>query len=280
MEIGYIKREELEMFLDFLLPESVTAIMAGEPLTVLGVVEDQTAVAALAGYLDGMTYKITSLYVAPEYRRQGKGRKLLETLWDFFQKSEDVEGMEISFTVTDEEHRTLQIFCEHMGFRQLDDRGETLYRFKLTQVADSPLFKGVSGKVESIRAFAELDQELLLQAQKEVRLQNIPLSEEGLVGEGVDQNLSYAYLEQGEVTGFVVFDHSLAGWLTLSGVWMKNGRGNIIPILLRHAFGSAREHYPEETMMAVQAVNGESTALVNSILPEAEPFSFTYVKEW
>lgn len=71
MEIGVVIPGEPGVFASLLLPETVQQLQAGEPVTALGLTEGRLAVGAAAGYLVGQMFQVTSLYVAPDYRRQG-----------------------------------------------------------------------------------------------------------------------------------------------------------------------------------------------------------------
>ena len=71
MTLGYISIEQLPVFSPFMDPQVVTALKEGEPITALGIVKGETACGALAGYIDEEHFQITSLYVAPAFRRQG-----------------------------------------------------------------------------------------------------------------------------------------------------------------------------------------------------------------
>lgn len=276
MKIGYIGKEQLDTFSTLLLPQIVDAIRKGEPVTTLGAVKDKVAVGAVAGYLEDSVYKIISLYVAPNYRRQGTAGKLLEKLEEFLLINTGAAAMEISFTVTEQEHHQLKPFCEKLGFEEEEQQGETLYTFTLAQAAASPLFKTGENPDSRILPFSQISEELLREAQREAMLLDVPLPEAGLLGGEVDRELSHALVDEGKLAGCVVFDRSLANLPTLACVWTNKAEAAVFPALLRRAFQSASKRYGEETVMAVQSVNSASAALIQNILPQASPFSFTY----
>lgn len=280
MEIGYIGKEQLDTFSTLFLPQIVDAIIKGEPVTALGAVKDKVAVGAVAGYLEDSVYKIISLYVAPDYRRQGVARKLLEKLEEFLLTDKNITAMEINYTVTEQEHSELKPFCEKLGFEEEEQKGETLYTFTLAQAAASPLFKAGEKSNSHILPFRQLSEKLLREAQREAVLLDVPVPEAGLLGGEVDRDLSHALVDEGRIVGCVVFDRSLANLPTLACVWTNKAEAVVLPALLKRAFQSASERYSEETVMAVQAVNPASAALLQNILPQASPFSFTYRRVW
>ena len=84
MQVGLVEQEGLASFLPLLLPEVVAEIASGRPVLVLGLTdglpEKRVACGAAAGWLQGRSFILRSLYVAPQHRRWGGGRLLVETL--------------------------------------------------------------------------------------------------------------------------------------------------------------------------------------------------------
>lgn len=138
MEIGYLTPRNLSVFRPLLLPETARALEQGEPLAALGLTEGRVALGAAAGYLTGRRFRVTSFYVAPDYRRRGGGRLLIEKLVRLCRHRAD--SLELRFTATEEEHNALPPFLESMGFLEEDDHGENLYQVKLKQAARADFF--------------------------------------------------------------------------------------------------------------------------------------------
>lgn len=274
MEIGVLSRENYGVFCSLLLPEVANALSAGEPVTALALTQDDVAVGALAGYLDHQHFQIQSLYVAPDYRRCGGGRMLLETL--FHALDGYASGVEISFTVTKEEHKTLLPFLEVMGFEREPDYGETLYLTSLGAVTATPFFASSGNKTGT--PFSELSVGTLSLMSKTALTAAAPIPEGGLRADTVDRECSIAYINGGKLDAYVVFDTSWPGGLTLSAVWSRSKDPAVLPKLLRSAVARVREKYPPETAIAVQAVNSASAALIQTLLPEAEVVSHTYYR--
>ena len=70
MQLGIIANDDMWAFEPLLLPQAVEALHRGEPLTVMGIMQEDTACGALAGYVADGCFHVVSLYVAPGYRRQ------------------------------------------------------------------------------------------------------------------------------------------------------------------------------------------------------------------
>ena len=121
MELGYINSEQMQYFKNLLLPQTVEAIENGESITALGIVKDSIACGAIAGFITEGKFYIDSLYVAPGYRRQGAGRMLLEAVMNLLEEEDMVNGVEIRYTVTEEEHKTIAPFLEAMEFVKEED---------------------------------------------------------------------------------------------------------------------------------------------------------------
>ena len=130
MKLGYTTSEHLPHFASLMLPEAVQALERGEPLVALGLTEQTVACGALAGYLEGSRFQIISLFVAPDYRRRGGGRLLVETLLELLADNGQAAGVELSYTDTAPDHQSLAPFLEALGFCQENDRGENIFLTK------------------------------------------------------------------------------------------------------------------------------------------------------
>ena len=274
MNIGILPPGDAGVFQSLLLPETARALAAGEPVTALALTRNDVAIGAVAGYLENDCFQISSLYVAPDYRRCGGGRMLLEELRELLEGH--ATGMEISFTVTREEHQTLLPFLEVMGFEREEDRGETLYLTTLGAAAATPFF-ATAGKTAGT-PLSELNDGALSLLNKAAMAAGAPVPEGGLLAKTVERKISLVRMNGSKPEAYVVFDTAWSGGLTLSAVWSGSKDPSVLPLLLRSAVTRARENYPLETKVAVQAVNPVSAALIRKLLPEAEVISHTYYR--
>lgn len=272
MRIGVLPQGDPGVFRSLLLPEVANAQAAGESVTALGLTQGDVAIGAVAGYLEDGRYQIASLYVAPDYRRCGGGRMLLEGLFDVL--GGYALGVEISFTVTKEEHETLIPFLESVGFEREPDHGKTLYRTTLGEAVKPTIF-AVGGKKIGT-PFSQLDQAAMSALKKTASVNSAPVPEHGLFAKSVDMDLSMVCLNGSAVEAFLVFEIAGSGGLRLSALWSGSKNPALLPGLLRTAVTAAREKYPPETYIVVQAVNDASAALVRALLPGAKVVSHTY----
>ena len=276
MDLGYISAEQLPLFSLFLVPQVVEAMKCEEPITALGIAKDKVACGALAGYIDEEYFRIVSLYVAPDYRRQGGATTLLDGLKRILFKYSDIEKIVIDYTVTHEEHEMITSFLIAYGFNEESDDGITLYRFPLEKILHSPLFTSTVGESDHIMSFSQISDIVLRTAEKTASVQDVPLPEASLTSNEIEKELSHAYIKNGEIEAFVVFDHSYGDMLTLSCAWVDEAHPSILAVLLRKAIQRAKDLYPADTIIVVQAIHKSSANLILSLVPEAERFSFTY----
>ena len=143
MDIGFLPREDPGVFRTLLLPETADALAAGEAVTALGLTENGLALGAAAGYLTGDRFHVSSLYVAPAFRRRGGGALLLDTLQVLAVPYSG--GLECAFTVTQPDHQTLIPFLEREGFFPEALADAALYRTTLGEIAQVPFFAGAEG---------------------------------------------------------------------------------------------------------------------------------------
>ena len=275
MTLGYISIEQLPVFSPFMDPQVVAALKEGEPITALGIVKGETACGALAGYIDEEHFQITSLYVAPAFRRQGGATMMLNGLKRILYEYSSIEKIMIDYTVTHEEHETLMPFLDASDFTTEQNDGLTLYRFPLEKVLHSPLFTASTLESSHLLAFSRISDDLLMTAQKTASVQDVPLPEVPLTSNELDRELSHAYIKNGEIEAFITFDHSYGNMLTLSCAWVDKAQPAILAALLRKSLQRANELYSPDTMIAVQPVNEASAKLIHNLVPDAECISFT-----
>lgn len=274
MEIGVLTREVLPVFSTLLLPEAAAQLEADEPLLALGLTEDNIACGALAGRIERDLFAITSLFVAPDYRRRGGGTLLLRALAGVL-RAAGVFGVSIAFNCTLPEHETLCTFLAARGFQEQDDDGENIYLTTVDGVLASPFFaaKGAGG---AVRRFSELSDAALRAAERDASRGGAPLPEAPLTSEEIDRELSAALLEGQETKALLVFDRS-CGCLTLACAWSGTAGPAALPQLLRASAARLAETHAAEEPFAVQAVTPEAARLVRALLPDAKPISRYFI---
>ncbi|MCC8140626.1 MAG: GNAT family N-acetyltransferase, partial [Lachnospiraceae bacterium] len=241
MKIGVLPPGDPGVFCPLLLADAAQALTAGAPLTALAATEGDVAIGALAGYLEDEWFRIQSLYVAPQYRRRGAARLLLETLETLL--PDTCAGLVIRFTVTEREHEELCAFLGAMGFADETEGEQNLYMTTLSRLAELPFF-GEARTDARLRSFETLDGLTLRIAGRRAMQCGAPLPEGGLAAPGVERRLSTALVRGGTILAYAAFDRSCLHRLTLAAVFAGEDSPGDIPLLLRESFLRARELYP------------------------------------
>ena len=274
MEIGRIEQSNISIFRSLLLPEAAAAVEHGEPLTVLGVTEGATACGAAAAWLHGDALEVRSLYVAPDYRRRGAGRLLVDTLLGL--AAGEAEMMNVSYTATRPEHDELPPFLTALGFEKQEAR-EGIYGITVGELAQSGFFRRLSSAPAGVLPFAQvapaaLDAAYRAAAAKGENYLAVPLTDPS-----VDARVSVAVPEGAGIRSFAVITMPSSGRVALA--WVQSDRPQDMPLLLHGAYAQLCAHYPPETLLTVHAITPASSALVAALLPQARPVSHTYVRE-
>ncbi len=279
LQLGCIGEEQMPYFSSLLLPDAVAAIERGEPVTAIGIAQEEVACGALAGYVENGCFQVISLYVAPDYRHLGGARLMISQLEELLMEESDIWSMEISFTETGQEEESLAPFLASMGFVAEDDRGQNIYTFTLEEVTQAKALSRPAGKSLKIRPFSKLSEDMLRAAQKRGIALGSPLPERTLLSEQLDRELSHAFIKDGRVEAYAAVDDSCCGVLTLCGLWVGDPSPVVLYSLLKTVIGRAAELYPPQTRVAVQAVNNQSLKLIRGLAPGAKKVSFTY-RHW
>ena len=277
MHIGYISNNELPFFSEFLLPSVVLAIRQNESVTALGISVKDVACGAVAGYVEGNTFKITSLFISENYRRRGYARSLLIELRLLLKLYSEVTEFEFSFTISHDEHRLFLPFLEKIGFQIEHNFGRTLYELPMEKLINSPLASGILDSDSfSFLPFSEISDYLLSAAGKKALQQDVPLPPTALTAPSILKDLSFAHIQNNEIDAFVIFDRSYSNKLTLSCIWVNNTLPMTLALLLRKSLKVITEHYPEESSVILQTVNSSSTHLLSRLFPGSLPISYTF----
>jgi hypothetical protein len=239
-------------------------------------VEGGAACGAAAGYLTEESFELLSLYVAPAYRRKGGGRLLVETFCTLLESLQDeaARAIEISYTLTQEEHGELAPFLTALGFSPSEGEQKVFYCCTLGETVAAPFFAGGGEKSDAVSSFAEVPKAYLAEMTKRAERLDVPLPEYPLYDDKTEKDLSVCVIHDKRIESFLSFDFSCGGLLTLSCVYAENPVH--IPVMFRRACRLAAKKYPPETPFAVQTVNSISAELLQAVLPAAQSISFAY----
>ena len=274
MHVGWIDQSNLPLFRTFLLPDSEAALERGEPLTALGLMKGEVACGAATAWLDGQdTLSIRSLYVAPDYRRQGGGRLLVNTLAAL--GTGLCGSIQCGYTQTLPEHEALAPFFTALGF-QPEEEESGIYLTTLKELADSPLFQNRTEPPKGPIPFVQVSTSALVAVYKKAAAAGENYLEVPLTDPSVDQQASVAILEQGMPRSFAVLTRQAPDQVTLA--WVKSAQPNDLPLMLQSAFARLREISAPETRVAVQTVDDQTAQLMAAILPGVSPISRGFIR--
>lgn len=278
MQLGIIADDDMWAFEPLLLPQAVEALHRGEPLTVMGIMQADTACGALAGYVADGCFHLISLYVAPDYRRQGGATMMMHVMEQLLWDEANIGAMEIEFTTAEADNETLLPFLQTLQFMQEDDGGRNIYTFTLGQLKPVSLPKSSKDQEREgrIRSFAQLSEDLLRAAQKRSVALGTPQPEQTLTSPQLERELSYAVVKNGRIEAYAAVDHSCCGALTLCALWIGDTNRMLLNTLLKTVIAQAQETYPSQTRVAMQAVNDQSLRLIRKLAPQARKVSYTY----
>ena len=272
LQVGWISRESQNIFGDLLLEDIRKALERGEPITTLGLTDGMRACGAAAAWLrQGGTLEIQSLYVAPDYRRQGGGRLLVDTLCSLAQGR--CQSVSIRYICTQPDHELLAPFLTALGFAP-DESRENLYQITLEQLARTPFFSGRSSAENSCTPFGQVPRYSLTAAYQKAAGQGMNYLEVPLTHPSVDSQVSVAILQGNTVRSFLALMPTAPGRIRLA--WMQSSRPQDVPALLRGSFARLQAKYPLETVLTIQAVTPAAHALIDRLLPGARPISRFY----
>lgn len=273
MNIGLIPNGEPGVFRSLLLPEIADAMVNDERIIGLAVTIDNTAVGAIAGIPEEHRLHILSFYVAPEYRRRQVGTLLMNTMIDISKNL--MLGIEIAYTVTEEEHKTLQPFLEHLNFRE--EAHEKAIYITTVQQAVQILPQNNSKKIGL--SFSQLDDYILSKATKMAMRNFDQIPEGGLESKHVARDVSVAIIKDNEISAYIAVEQSRSGELIISAIKADQCSPSEFIRLLHSDLFLLKHKYPPETKLICQAVKTEGFALLKRLLSDClEQVSYTYYR--
>ena len=270
LAVTSIDAENLTYFRRFLLPQAADRIDTGEQLPAVGLAEGTVACGAAAGYIEENEFQLLSLFVAPDYRRKGGGSRMLAAFREVLQTLPEISFLGAHYTVTQEDHLTLEPFFQANGF--LSEKEKSPYRsVMLGELSGKGFFSAPEPDrlPAGVQPFSELPPIYVRLLEKRLAAEEntqSPFSADTLNGE-----LSLGVVEDGKIAACVVFDGTFPDRVTLAYAGSKPaGKAPMLfPVLLRSAFGRLQKRFPPETEVVFQTVTPESDRLAEKLLEPA-----------
>lgn len=272
---GAITRDNIEWFEPFMTKPAAELILSGKPVYAVGVCDEKTKVVqgALVAYYKEKTFHIVSLFVSSSCRRYGCGNELIgDLLADNW-----LEGtrLEISFSGHNEETDSLIAFLDYWDFEEEDISEGEIYEVSLEQAITSEYNKPI--KTENVIPLRECPELILKELSRKAYDMELPVPEGGFLAPSLEKNISVVYVQNQKPMGYLVFDHSLEGRLTLSALASFDNKPYTMAEMLVKAIELCKANYPLDTLFYMQAINSVSRGLIQKVFPEAINISHNYV---
>lgn len=280
-----IREDEALKASPFFSQEVVDALNKGLPLTAFVAVKDSEAMGAVAGAIDGHIFEIWSIYVDPQYRRQGAGTVLINALEELLESvTEDktvVAGMPIRvrYTSLTEDNRALRPFFLKLGFVEDPIPHPMYYVGYLDDIKSRDKISSRSlTRVSGIVPFSQTEDKLLRLASNVSAQQGYPMPEGGLLSGSVNRELSFCIVREGKIGAYVTVEEIDEDLVEVSALW--SGLENPMELLsmLLILIDALRKKYSPETKVAMLATNDRADKLVDYLFRYVEPRSFRMVK--
>lgn len=271
MEIYALDSTNVEDFAPLLTPLAVEGIKAGKDTQGFVVKEGSHHVGALAGgFTDEGIYEISSLFVLPDFRKQGVGELLLDTLYHV------LEGIpaevRVSFASVDEDDKALEEFLDHEGFDEYRESDEQTYRVSLASLANTKL-KEEKPKVV-YPSFAEVPKKVFTAFEKEAgeKAAFLPMPEGGFLAKEVDSECSTAIVKDGKLKAYAVIEKLPEDALMLSSLYVsEEEKPTSLLRLLRCTLGKLLETYEEDTEIYLPTSTEDSEEMITTLFSEDDP---------
>ena len=274
-KVTQLTEKKIDSIAHMLAPEIVSAVKRGLPVTALAVVEDDTAVGALGGAIDGDTFEIVSIYVSPDRRRKGAGTALMKTLFELA----DAEDLMVraEYTPMDSEGRTIEPFLTAMDFMKEKIifpvySSEILENFNI----DS---KSLPGSMTEIFSFAEAPQKLLEDAMNMRRDEDEILGDlDAFIGL-LDKNISFLATEKGKITSCILAERDREGVIEVTPIWSPEPDVRSMKLMLSFALDEMKSVCPRDTCVIIPSLDPETLKIVEEICGTSATVTLGFVKK-
>lgn len=277
MKIGLIKDNDIKYFEPILTHEALLRIKADEPLIVIGAVKDGRPEGVLSGFISQDCFYINTLYVAPEYRRQGIAKKLVNAL------IESLKGKEIlvisEFISHNPKEDGLVDFYNSLGFIEDINEEGGAYVANAEAVMSDPIFTDAKyEKIEKgITSYSDCKKSELIEAYEYAKNNFLPLPDEGMFSEDIDSDISMVHKgNAGNIDGYLLADNSIECLPTLAALWNDTKDPRVMSGMMRKAMRVLKLKYPMSVDIAFMIVSEDAFDLVKKLAPDAELISHSF----
>ena len=268
MDVTSIYDDNLQYFRDLMLPNVYQTLERGMPVSAVGLVDEETACGAVAGYIDGNAFQVASC-LGPAV--QAKRRCYAAARHDEETASRYQRCLYDADRVHNLERRPpdTETILDKYGFlEETEDTG--IYGVTLEQVKKTPFFaQSDAHQANKATPFSQIPPIYIKMLDRSISSTGIRPYGDPLDRANYDAEISMGAVSNNKIEAFVLFDHSFDGKLTLAYAYSEaggvSGPATLIS-LLRSAFSVAVRKYPPDTQIIINAANPASAALLKKII--------------
>ena len=275
MNITPINKENLEHFQGFITDSDYSAILNDYKILPIGLVADDLkegvnmAAGAICIVPDDYELKITSFYVAPDYRGRGAGKYLLDEVKRIFGGKN--KEFDIEFLLHDEEEENLALFLEKYGFSYVDPEHDV---FELTVVdLEKTRFNGKKGDGVP---FSKIPGKLINSAQSDALKKGALLPIGGFKSESIEKHISVAIVNEDEIESFLIFEKLSPKLLMLSSFYVKDDDTTTLIHLLERSTDLILDRYPGYVKIIINPYSEEDVEAIEKFSEDVRNISCRY----
>ncbi|MCQ2495689.1 MAG: GNAT family N-acetyltransferase [Lachnospiraceae bacterium] len=265
MTITCIDRTNMTAF-ERLMPDAdYKNIKTNPDCFALGMIDDEQgdiAIAAICGVIDADSFKINSLFVMDEYRRQGIAENLIYAL---ISKCADAE--------------IYYIYCDF----PYDDMPELYEFFKAMDFSEEPLaacrgditigtaktlknlqMDKVSSEQNKVMSFSKISPSIIKAFAGRMYKNGTVYLGDYLAEKAVDMELSLAYMNGDDIDAMLVADKA-EDEIVIRWAFADSKNPALLLVTLREFFKRLAEKYPDDTIVTTAAVTELSSKLMHAI---------------
>lgn len=180
-----------------LLPEVAKALKKGLPAPVVCAVEGETIIGALTGAMNGGEFETASIFVHPDYRRRGAGRRMMEEIYSLLEDTD--HSVSVEYSLFDNEQDTLRPFLNAMGFEESGDFYPAFFTSPLKDFEAK--VRSAGGEQDDILQVDDV-KERVLESAEGVNDSQLQIPRGTFTSKNTDRNSSFVLLKDDRITAY------------------------------------------------------------------------------
>ena len=264
MRIIPIRQENAESLSPLLPMEVATALKSGAPVTAFAAVEEDLAVGAISGVIDGESFELISVYVHPDYRRKGVGGAMLQRLFKLLEGERIPVRFEYSMQdLDDEDGATLSSFLHGQGFYEEDEKLPAWYIGQLGSLSIKD--PHLNNDEVKILPFGEVPKEALIAASEAGRSKHAPVPEGGLISGGIDPRISSCVVVNGQVKAYIAAEGISDDFVRIPALYSEYHDPRAMMAMIARTAEVLNDSYKPNSRIAMLVANQVSEKLVRQL---------------